>query len=399
MRTSYAVSMVLLALIVMPSMGLGQVMVNEAYSRGVTGNLDWVEVYNNSDAAIDISGYKIYDDGGQTGSKDKKPFPAGTVLAAHGYFVIITDTASAGLNDKFGLSSSGDKVWLDDASGSLIDSAVIPTMGLDTSWARQTDGAASWMLLSPMTRGTSNSQVLLNEAYSRGSTGNLDWVEVHNVTHGAIDISGFKIYDGGGLRGEKPKKLFPSGTIIPASGFAVIVTDTNVSAADSSKFGLSTTADTVWLERPTGGVMIDMVAIPALGKDTSWARQPDGSPTWVRLTPVTKGATNGGTVDVEEHQILPSSFALMQNYPNPFNPATTIRYSVGAVSGQRSAVSSVELVVYDLLGRRVALLVNEAQQPGEYSVRFDASNLTSGVYFYTITAGNFTATKKLMLLK
>ena len=391
MRKTYFVLAALLIASAVASVGFGQVMVNEAYSRGVTGALDWVEVYNNSASSIDISGYKIYDDGGQTGSKDKKPFPAGTVLPAYGFYAIVTDTATTGLNDKFGLSSSGDKVWLENASGILLDSAVIPTMGNDTSWARQTDGAATWMLLAPMTRGSSNSQVLLNEVYSRGATGNLDWVEIYNVSVDTIDISGFKIYDGGGLRGEKPKKLFPEGTIIPTGGFAVIVTDTNVSATDSSKFGLSTSADTVWLERPAG-VVINMVAIPALGKDTSWARQPDGSATWVKLSPVTRGATNGGTVDVEEEETLVSTFALMQNYPNPFNPATVISY-------QLPVTSSVRLVVYDLLGREVAALVNEIQQPGQHSVQFDASRLTSGVYFYSITTGNFTATKKLMLLK
>ena len=393
MKQLFAVLAVLLVASAITSVGSAQVMVNEAYSRGVTGALDWVEVYNNSASAIDISGYKIYDDGGQTGSKDKKPFPTGSVVPAYGFIAIVTDTASPGLNDKFGLSSSGDKVWLENGSGTIIDSAVIPTMGYDTSWARQTDGSATWILLSPMTRGTSNSQVLLNEAYSRGATGNLDWVEICNASVGSIDISGYKIYDGGGLRGEKPKKLFPEGSIIPAGGFAVIVTDTNVSATDSSKFGLSTSADTVWLERPSG-VVIDMVAIPALGKDTSWARQPDGSATWLKLSPVTRGATNGGTVDVEDEEMSPTSFTLMQNYPNPFNPSTTIGYRVSGLGS-----SWVKLAVYDLLGRQVAILVNEAQQPGEYAAQFNAANLTSGVYFYTITAGNFSATKKLMLLK
>jgi predicted extracellular nuclease len=146
--------------------------INEAYSRGVTGNLDWVEVYNPSGAAIDISGYKIYDDGGQAGSKDKKPFPAGTVLPAYGFYAIITDTATTGLNDKFGLSSTGDKVWLENTTGTIIDSVVIPALGVDTSVARQTNGDAVWVKLSPVTRGTSNSQVLLNEAYSRGTAGN-----------------------------------------------------------------------------------------------------------------------------------------------------------------------------------------------------------------------------------
>ncbi len=393
MKRLCAVLAVVFVTVALVSASHGQVLVNETYSRGVTGALDWVEVYNTSSSPIDISGYKIYDDGGQTGSKDKKPFPAGTVLPAYGFYAIVTDTATPGLNDKFGLSSTGDKVWLENASGTLIDSVVIPAMGLDTSWARVTDGAATWMLLSPMTRGTSNSQVLLNEAYSRGTTGNLDWVEIYNVSSGSIDISNYKIYDGGGLRGEKPKKLFPEGSIIPRGGFTVIVTDTNVSATDSSKFGLSTSADTVWLERPSG-VVIDMVAIPALGKDTSWARQPDGAPTWLKLSPVTRGATNGGTVDVDDVEVLPSAFALMQNYPNPFNPSTTIGYRVSGLGS-----SWVKLAVYDLLGRQVALLVNESQQPGEYSVQFNAANLTSGVYFYTISAGDFSATKKLMFLK
>jgi hypothetical protein len=145
--------------------------------------------------------------------------------------------------------------------------------------------------------------------------------------------------------------------------------------------------------------VIDSVEIPALGKDTSWARQPDGANTWVKLTPVTRGTTNGGTVDVRDDAPIVSTFTLMQNYPNPFNPSTVIRYTVGGIGSQASGFSNVRLVVYDVLGRQVALLVNEAQQPGEHSVRFDAANLTSGVYFYTITAGNFTATKKLMLLK
>jgi hypothetical protein len=90
--------------------------------------------------------------------------------------------------------------------------------------------------------------------------------------------------------------------------------------------------------------------------------------------------------------ILPQNYALGQNYPNPFNPTTVISY-------QLPVAGTVRLVVSDLLGREVATLVNEAQQPGRHSARFNAANLTSGVYFYTLTAGDFTATKKLILLR
>jgi hypothetical protein len=93
---------------------------------------------------------------------------------------------------------------------------------------------------------------------------------------------------------------------------------------------------------------------------------------------------------------LPTSFALEQNYPNPFNPVTGIRYQVSGVSGQSSVVS---LKVYDLLGREVAVLVNERKNAGTYEVQFDGSKLASGVYFYRIQAGTFVQTRKLVLMK
>jgi hypothetical protein len=89
---------------------------------------------------------------------------------------------------------------------------------------------------------------------------------------------------------------------------------------------------------------------------------------------------------------IPDKFALQQNYPNPFNPTTVIRYSVADVSG-------VQLQVYDILGRKVATLVNEVKTPGSYTVNFNASALGSGTYFYRIEAGDFTAIKKMMLIK
>jgi hypothetical protein len=88
----------------------------------------------------------------------------------------------------------------------------------------------------------------------------------------------------------------------------------------------------------------------------------------------------------------PIKFALEQNYPNPFNPATTIKFSV-------PEASKVSLKIYDILGREVRTLVNETRNTGSYEVSFDASGLASGMYIYKITAGNYTASKKMMLLK
>ena len=97
-------------------------------------------------------------------------------------------------------------------------------------------------------------------------------------------------------------------------------------------------------------------------------------------------AVNGSNFQV------PMAYEMKQNYPNPFNPSTTIEYKI-------PILSHVSLIVYDILGNQVASLVNEEKPAGNYSVNFNASNLTSGVYFYKIQAGNIVQTKKLIVLK
>jgi hypothetical protein len=98
------------------------------------------------------------------------------------------------------------------------------------------------------------------------------------------------------------------------------------------------------------------------------------------------------SMDEEEIFTNVTDYSLEQNYPNPFNPTTTISYSI-------KQAGDVSLIVYDVLGREVATLVNESKAAGRYSVKFDASHLTSGVYFYSIKSEAYTQTKKLMLVK
>ncbi len=102
---------------------------------------------------------------------------------------------------------------------------------------------------------------------------------------------------------------------------------------------------------------------------------------------------------------LPDKYALYQNYPNPFNPTTTIKYSIPThsssstlIKGNKDAVL-VSLKIFDLLGRKIATLVNKKQFPGIYSVTFNASGLPSGVYFYKLSINNYIKTKRMLLLK
>ncbi len=89
---------------------------------------------------------------------------------------------------------------------------------------------------------------------------------------------------------------------------------------------------------------------------------------------------------------IPTTYAINQNYPNPFNPTTTIIYSL-------PKIIKVNLKVYNLLGQEVAILVNEEMSIGTHSVTWNAQNVPSGIYFYKITAGEFSKIKKMILIK
>lgn len=130
---------------------------------------------------------------------------------------------------------------------------------------------------------------------------------------------------------------------------------------------------------PTNGAWILAIADGA-GGDTGYLKA------WCLY--ITYQGLLGGIHTVE----IPNQYSLSQNYPNPFNPTTTIKYGI-------PKAGIVTLKIYDLLGREVTTLVNERKDPGVYNVDFNATNLASGIYLYKITSGDFSAVKKMMLVK
>lgn len=94
----------------------------------------------------------------------------------------------------------------------------------------------------------------------------------------------------------------------------------------------------------------------------------------------------------EDELLVIKEFKLYNNYPNPFNPSTNIKFEI-------PSDSYVTLKVYDILGNEIASLINEEKTTGAYEVNFNARNFSSGIYFYTITAGSFTDAKKMLLVK
>ena len=105
-----------------------------------------------------------------------------------------------------------------------------------------------------------------------------------------------------------------------------------------------------------------------------------------------------GITNVQNNSnITPEKFLVYQNYPNPFNPTTKIKFAIS--SNVKRETSNVRLILFDILGKEIATLVNKQLRPGIYEVTFDGSQYSSGVYFYKLTAGDFSETKKMLMIK
>jgi hypothetical protein len=168
-----------------------------------------------------------------------------------------------------------------------------------------------------------------------------------------------------------------------------------------TQFGITTSGQKYWSNASRSGYSSSVWESAALrigfleAHSEVWLNGPIYSYTLQIVGMIVNGVVYGDTTlatFVDGHSIIPSSFGLLQNYPNPFNPTTVI-------GCQLPMTSDVKLVVYDLLGREVSVLVNERKDSGVYDVKFDGSNLASGVYFYRLQAGTFVETKKLLLIR
>jgi len=259
----------------------------------------------------------------------------------------------------------------------------------------------------------STPKIVINEInYNSSLTFNAeDWIELYNNGLGNVDISGWIFKDSD----DAHSFIFPQGTVLDSNSYLVLCIDTSLfkplfpdvnNYIGNTGFGLSGSGELVRLYDN------QMILIDSLVYDdvAPWPTQPDGNgPTLSLKNPDfdnavgenwaaslgygTPGKINDTYVNVEdEEENLPTEFLLFQNYPNPFNPVTYIRYAI-------PKASNVTIKVYDIIGNEITTLVNEFKSPGNYLIAFDASKLSSGVYFYRILADNFISTKKLLLLK
>ena len=260
-------------------------------------------------------------------------------------------------------NSSGDSVWVQryNGTGNLSDGA--NSIAVDGSGNVFVTGSSTGS-------GTDFDYATLKY----NSSGILQWLKRYNGPINSSDYANSIALDGSG-------NVYVTGQS-PGSGLSY----------DYTTIKYNSSGDSVWVKRYNG---------PANSTDNANSIALDGSGN-VFVTGQSEGSGTGtdyATVKYSQsvgiNQIsseIPDKFSLSQNYPNPFNPFTKINYEL-------RVTNYAKLVVYDVIGKEVVTLVNEKQSPGTYQVEFDAGSLTSGIYFYRLTSGDFTDTRRMMLIK
>jgi hypothetical protein len=252
-----------------------------------------------------------------------------------------------------------------------------------------------------------------NDSLYRTTNNGVNWVGVNNgipsLNINALAVIGNNIFAGTGGNGvflstNNGNNWTSVSTGLPEAEYSSVIrfatSGTNIFAGLGYVFQgvpkliyLSTNYGGTWLNKSQG---MDSISkwIPSMlvtnnyifvGTDIQSGQGDFGTSVWRRSYSEIIGIKNTSTE-------MPYTFSLFQNYPNPFNPSTNIKYQI-------PKNSFVSLKVFDLLGREVQTLVNEKQSAGIYEVKFDGTNLSSGIYFYKIETPDFSKTMKMILVK
>jgi len=248
-----------------------------------------------------------------------------------------------------------------------------------------------------------------------GGWGTMRFSEVDIVKHGTTDTIKFKAPDA------VTTLVTPGavGVVWVASGFKYVDlgTDGSITFALEAPtagnyhlriFGQNITGSAVTLTLKEGSATLASPVLPFKTKSTGGADS-TGNDVYSAVFPLTAGnhtvVLSGSNVSIDYVQLIresvatgvgqgevPLQFALEQNYPNPFNPTTTINFTL-------ASASNVKLIVYNILGQKVATLIDSRLTAGAHTVQFDASKFSTGVYIYSIEAGDFRSSKKMLLIK
>ena len=373
---------------------------NQSTIADEAGDFDpWVELHNSAPVELDLTDFTLHY------GADSWVLPPEAVVDDYGCLLLWLDgePGEGPLHASFALSSGGGNLWLEGRMGGTVDNVTFPDLSEDQVWARVEDGVGEWVGYLPPTPGTTNTPLedpsplvvnellAINDSVNMDSAGDYDdWLEIYNPSQNTIPLGGIYLTD----NFDRPTKwAFPDTSIAPGGFLIVWCDDEPVEGSMHATFKLSGGGEEVGIFDRDGVTPIDTFSYPPQQADISYGRYPDGSDDWGQRCP-TPGEPNVMTSVPGENSdtFIPQDFSLEQNFPNPFNSRTLIRYAI-------PHASHVRMVIYNVLGREVVVLKDERLETSYYNIVFDSVNLPSGLYFCCMEAGDFTSTRKMLLLR
>lgn len=377
---------------------------NDATQADQDGEFDdWIELYNNTDAAIDLTGFSLSDDSEEL---DKYTFPAGTAIGANDYLIVWADgdTEQDGLHAGFGLSAGGETLLLTDASLAIIDSISYTDQEADISHGRFPNGTGDFTDMNP-TFNAENSEgiddgggeledsplagdLVVNELMASNETTQADqdgefddWIELYNNTNTAILLDGFHLSDD---PDEPTKWAFPAGTTIAANDYLIIWADGDVDQAGlHADFGLSGGGESV-LIIDADTALIDQIDYPEQTDDISYGRFPNGIGDFADMTPTFNAENNDGIVSTRYPDLVGAELTL---YPNPARETFNIKL-------EQAYVNDLVLKLYGADGR---LHFSGVIAQGGTSYAVNVSDLPKGLYLLAVADGRATQTLRVVV--
>ncbi|MBU0713039.1 lamin tail domain-containing protein [bacterium] len=354
---------------------------------------DWFEIHNEDNITVNIAGMFVSN---SLGNSREFQLPSRNLVPDE-YLLIWADNDEdqGSLHANFKLSSSGEDVALFesiDHGNVLIHGWKYGVMSPDISMGFIPGNANAPEYLRNPTPNDSNedsdiySDICINEFQTTSNFGGPqdDWVEVYNRGSVAFNLSGCFLSD---ERSNNTKWTFPANTILEPGAFLTVYEDV-------LGFGFSSEGDDViMLTSADSTTGLDFFDFGPQLPDHSQGRYPDGSSFWAFFNTPTKSESNTNPSTINDNQeTLPEKINLHANYPNPFNSQTTVIFSLPKATW-------IRLVVYDISGREVDILKDNIGSSGINRIIFSADHLSAGLYFYCLTAGDFSQTRKMLLIK
>jgi len=384
---------------------------NDAALAGPQGDYpDWIEIYNAGTEDVNLGGYYMFDTlDASVAYQIPDTYPDSVTVPAGGYILFYAnkETDWSVLNLGFKLSGSGEQVGLWNPEQEILDGITYNEQFADTSYGRYTDGTEDWYYMIDYTPGATNTnpnpgpgdvELYINEfmasndfAYPGPQGDNPDWIEIYNAGEEAVMLGGYYMADDLA----DPSKMYqipdtyPDSVTVDAGGFIVFYANKDTAwSVLNLNFKLSGGGEQVGLWDPNQNVLDSITYVDQI-TDTAYGRYTDGTDNWYLMPDFSPGEPNRYVDAIIENE---SNISLSQNYPNPFEGETTIEFEL-------STPDHVMITVYSITGSVVAILADDQFTSGKHAVKWNASGIPAGYYFYSIKTSIGTEIKKASIVK